>query len=121
MVTDKVNQIYTDLMEYLESIYPNIKGSQKYADKAPSYPYVYMYQIDGSTQEVTLSNTEEAVNLAFQIEVYSNKGDTITRKISTDIKNYMMTVEGFKCRTFLPAQNNGNISRFVSRYDRLDV
>lgn len=120
MVQDKVNKIYTELMEYMESLYPNIQSGRNYPDKVPQFPYVYFFQMDAPTVKTTLSNTEDVINLAFQIEVYSNKGENLARKISTDIREYMVN-DGFFCRTFRPVQSASNISRFVMRYERLDV
>ncbi len=119
MVQDKNNKIYTELIEHLRDIYPKISGGQK-SDSPTTLPYIYFFQIDGSTRLTTLSNTEDGVNLAFQIEVYTDKGKDEARKIANSIREFMIT-DGFKCRTFMPDQSSSNVSRFLTRFERLDV
>lgn len=120
MVADKNNQIYTELIQYLKGIYPVLYSGTGYPSSIPKFPYVYFYQLDAPTRLTTLSNTEDGVNLAFQIEVYTDNGMNKARKISNDIRTYMIE-DGFKCRTFMPIQDPSNVSRFVGRYERLDV
>ena len=119
MVSDKNNKIYTELITHMKSLYPTITSSTVLPDTAPKFPFLYFFQIDGSTRGTTLSNTEDVINLAFQIEIYSDKGINLARKISNDVREYMIS-EGFRCRTFNPIQNS-SVSRFVGRYERLDV
>ena len=121
MVQDKNNMIFTNLMDYLKTEYPKIDGGTKAdTEKIPSFPYVYFFQIDASTRLTTLSNTEDGINLAFQIEVYTDKGINKAREISNAIRNFMIE-EGFICQTFNPVQIPSNVSRFIARYGRLDV
>ena len=120
MVSDKTNKIYTELMTYMKEKYPNLRGGQTYNETNVKLPYLYFYLLDSPTGATTLSNTEEAVNLSFQIEIYSDAGNNHARKISLDVKEYMIG-EGFICRNFLPIQTASNVSRFVGRYERLDV
>lgn len=119
MVTDKNNKIYTELMEFLKSEYPKIDGGTK-SEAPPTLPYVYFFQLDGRTRLTTLSNTEDGVTLAFQIEIYSDKGMNDARKIANSVRGYMIA-DGFRCRRFSPDQNSSNVSRFVTRFQRLDV
>ena len=107
-------------MEYLKGIYANIQGGTSYNETKAHLPYVYFFMIDCPTGATTLSNTEDAVKPAYQIEVYSNAGMNHARKISTDIRAFMIN-EGFICRNFMPIQTSSNVSRFVGRYARLDV
>jgi len=119
MVTDKNNKIYTELMEFLKSEYPKIDGGTK-SEAPPTLPYVYFFQLDARTRLTTLSNTEDGVTLAFQIEIYSDKGMNDARKIANSVREYMIA-DGFRCRRFSPDQNSSNVSRFVTRFQRLDV
>ena len=106
-------------MEYLREEYSPIYGGQK-SDSAPKLPYVYFFQIDGATELTTLSDTEDGISLAFQIEVYTDKGMNEARKIANSIRTYMIQ-NSFKCRTFIPDQSSLNVSRFLTRFRRLDV
>lgn len=120
MVKDKNNQIYTELMGVMKANYPNLEGGQTYPNSAPKFPYLYFFQIDAPTVLRTLSNTEDGVHLAFQIEIYTDKGGNEARKMANDVRAYMIG-EGFECRTFMPSQQPSNVSRFVTRFSRLDV
>ena len=120
MVSDKHNKIYDGLVEYLLGIYPKLYSGTEYDENKPKFPYMYFFQVDAPTRLTTLSNTEDGVNLVFQIEVYSNKGEYEARKIANDIRAYMIQ-DGFHCRTFMPIKTGSSVSRFVTRFDRLDV
>ena len=120
MVEDRTNQVFTDLLQYLESYYSNISGGTAYPDKAPSFPYLYFFQLDASTALTTLSNTEDGVDTAYQIEVYSDKSMNHARKIANTVREYMIG-EGYRCINFMPSQAPTSVKRFVMRYGRLDV
>lgn len=120
MVEDKTNKLYTELMEYMRGIYPNVKGGTTYSEGKTKLPYVYFFILDNPTRSITLSNDEAVTNLVYQIEVYTESGGNQTRKMATDIRSFMIA-NGFNCRTFMRIQSSSNISRFVARYERLDV
>ena len=120
MVKDETNKIYTELMEYMKSIYPNIKGGQKYNENNVKLPYVYFFMLDMPTRLSDLSNNEVGVNQTYQIEVYTTEEMNQAKKMATDIRNYMISL-GFRCQNFMPIQTPSNVSRFVGRYERLNV
>lgn len=120
MVNDKTNKIYTELIEYMRGIYPNVSGGTSYNESKVKLPYIYFFLLDEPTRSLTLGNDEAVVNLIYQIEVYSESGQSQTRKMAQDIRNFMVA-NGFNCRTFRPIQSSSNVSRFVGRYERLDV
>lgn len=120
MVTDKHNKIYTELLTYMKAIYPDIKGGTVYEENKVKLPYLYFFQIDGSTKLMDLSNNEVGVNLAFQIEIYSAEGKDNSKKMASSVRAYMLE-NGFRCRTFMPFQSSSNVSRFITRFERLDV
>ena len=120
MVKDRTNQVYTELIQYLKSIYSPIFGGMTYSESEPELPFVYFFQMDAPTALTTLSNTEDGIRSAYQIEVYSDNGMNHARKISNDIRAYMIK-NGFRCITFRPMQAPSTVNRFLSRYMRLDV
>ena len=120
MVKDKHNQIYTELYDYMKGLYPSLYAGTSLEDTKTKLPYMYFYQLDAPTRLTTLSNTEDGVNLAFQIEIYTKGGLNQARKMASDVRAFMIE-EGFRCRNFLPIQDTSNVSRFVGRYERLDV
>ena len=120
MVQDKHNQIYTELITYMREINPNMAGGTTYSDGV-KLPYLYFHQIDGSTELTTLSNTEDGINLAFQIEIYTSEGINMARKYANDVREFMIE-NSFRCRNFMPlTASSTKVSRFVARYERLDV
>lgn len=119
MVEDTHNKTYTELSTYMQAIYPYLNCGTEY-ETEDDLPYLYFYQIDATTKDTTLSNTEESVNVAYQIEIYTNSGMNDARSIANDVRNYMIG-QGFMCRTFRPIQSPSNVSRFVARYERLEV
>ena len=121
MVKDNHNKVYTELMTYLKSLYPDIVGSTVYSETAPKFAYVYFFLVDAPTALTTLSQTEDGIDTSYQIEVYSDKGSYTTRKISYSIRAFMTEQQGFNCRRFRPIERGSSISQFVSIYDRLDV
>lgn len=120
MVKDSHNKVYTDLMTYLEGLYPGIKGSTVYSESAPKFPYVYFFLVDAPTALTTLSRTEDGVDTSYQIEVFSDKGSSTARKISNSVRTFMVE-QGFICKRFRPIERSSAISQFVSIYNRLDV
>ena len=120
MVKDKTNKVYTELIQYLKSIYPKIEGGTTYSETDVHFPYVYFFQLDSPTVLTTLSNTEDGVRNVYQVEVYTDTGTNSARKIASDIRSHMIS-EGFRCMNFMPIVTPSNVSRFVARYGRLDV
>lgn len=117
MVQDKVNKIYTDLYNHMKSLYPKLGGGTEYNEKV-KLPFMHFFLIDNPTVLTTLSNTEDGTNLSFQIDVYTK--DDNEREMANDIRSYMIS-EGFTCRQFMPFQQSSDVSRFVTRFRRLDV
>lgn len=122
MVKDHVNAYFTGLLEYLQSQYSSLKGGQVYKATPPSFPYMYLKQIDGSTALTTLSGTEEGINLGLEIKFYSNKSISEVRKIANSAREYMIGT-GFECNYFSPVENisDSSISQFLTRFSKLDT
>ena len=120
MVSDKTNKIYTELYEYMKNEYPTLKGGQTYDEGKVKLPFMHFFQLDAPTKLTDLSNNEVGVNLAYQIDVYNNQGVNQVREMSNKIRSYMIS-QGFRCKNFMPIINGSNVSRFVARYERLDV
>lgn len=119
MVKDKSNKIYTELLNHMKEKYPALNGGTAFSEKV-KLPYLHFIYVDSSTKETTLSNTEDAVNLAFQVDIYTDAGMNMAKKMAYDVREYMIS-EGFRVRNFLPIVQPTNVSRFVGRYERLDV
>lgn len=120
MVQDKHNQVFNDLITYLKTVYPDIKGGTTFSDSPTHFPYLYFFLVDAPTALTTLSQTEDGVSTSYQIEAYSDKGTNQCRKIANTVRQYMID-NGFQCRRFKAIQRASDISRFVMIFDRLDV
>jgi hypothetical protein len=120
MVKDKTNQVYTELIQYLKSLYPKLNGGTEYPSSEPKLPYLYFFQLDAPTKLDDLSNNEVGVKPIYQVEVYTDTGMNSARKIANDARTFMIE-NGFRCKNFMPIQVPSNVSRFVGRYERLEV
>lgn len=120
MVADRHNKVYTELLTYLKTIYPDIKGGTTFNESNAKLPYMYFFLIDEPTVLTTLSQTEDGVDTSYQIEIYSDKGTDYTRRVSSAVREFMIS-HGFICQRFRPIQRASSISRFVAIYSRLDV
>ena len=118
MVSDSNNRVYTELYEYLKTIGP-IEAGQDITKKPAKFPYMYFFQIDSHTTGRTLSRTEDVIQVAYQIEIFSARNMDEARKISEIVRAWMIE-QGFECITFRPMQGYSP-NRFVSRYRRLET
>lgn len=119
MVKDKSNKIYTELLNHMKTLYPALNGGTAFSEKV-KLPYLHFINIDSPTVATTMSNTEDAVNLAFQVDIYTDGGMNMAKKMAYEVRSFMIE-EGFRVRNFMPIVQPTNVSRFVGRYERLDV
>ena len=117
MVKDRTNKYYTELLDLL-----NIKGSQEVMTTPATFPFLYFQTIGMPTAARTLSNTEDAVDVTYQIEVYSNKSKEQAKDLAYKAREYMIG-QGFRCSYYQPMENaaDSKIRRHVGRYDKLEV
>ena len=120
MVKDRVNYYYTQLLETLQDGYKGMDGSQKYNGSPPSFPYMYFKQIGGSGALATLSGTEEGIDLAIEIRLYSIKNDV--RSMANAARTWAVG-NGFHIDYFSPEDNISDISinQFIVRISKTDV
>lgn len=117
MVKDKTNRIYTDLYNHMKSLYPNLDGGTEYNEKV-KLPFMHFFMIDNPTALTTLSDTEDGTSLSYQIDIYTK--DDKAREMANKVREFMIG-ESFTCRQFMPFQSSSNVSRFITRFRRLDV
>lgn len=120
MVKDRMNHYYTLLLESLQDAYIGIDGSQKYTLSPPSFPYMYFKQIGGGGSIETLSGTEDGIELAIEIRLYSKKSDV--RNMANTAREWAVE-EGFHIDYFSPEDNISDISinQFILRISKTDV
>lgn len=122
MVKDNTNKHFTDLLLFLKKRYKGIAGGQVYKTTPPSFPYMYFKQIDGSTALGTLSNTEDGINLGYEIKFYSKKSPDDVRKIANSAREHMIG-NGFNCAYFSSVENvsDSSVFQFLTRFSKLET
>ena len=125
----------TDLFTIESKVYTRLKNNvsetfiSKYptytvttSDKRPSkmtYPYVYVHEMTGIERGSTLENdTLAALNVTFQIEVYSDKSQTVTSDTMKEIVRIMKSMR-FSVSAFPENLNTDSLYRKVARFERL--
>ena len=125
----------TDLFTIESKVYTRLKNNvsetfiSKYptytvttSDKRPSkmtYPYVYVHEMTGIERGSTLENdTLAALNVTFQIEVYSDKSQTVTSDTMKEIVRIMKSMR-FTVSAFPENLNTDSLYRKVARFERL--
>ncbi len=120
MVKDRVNHYYTSLLRFLQTEYIGMGGSQKHTLSPPVFPYMYFKQIGGSGALETLSGTEEGIELAVEIRLYSKNDDV--RNIANKAREWAVSEE-FHIDYFSPEDNasDSSINQFILRISKTDV
>lgn len=125
----------TDLFTIESKVYTRLKNNvsetfiSKYptytvttSDKRPSkmtYPYVYVHEMTGIERGSTLENdTLAALNVTFQVEVYSDKSQTVTSDTMKEIVRIMKSMR-FSVSAFPENLNTDSLYRKVARFERL--
>jgi hypothetical protein len=121
-VKDNFYTYFDNLTTELTATYKTLKSGTVYKPTPPSFPYMYIKQIGGSTALTTLSGTENGVDLGIQIDFYSKVSAQDVRKIANTARNTMISY-GFTCNYFEPIENTGDTSiyRFVARFEKLET
>lgn len=125
----------TDLFTIESKVYTRLKNNvseafiTKYpsytittSDKRPSkmtYPYVYVHEMTGIERGNTLENdTLAALNVTIQVEVYSDKSQTVTSDTMKEIVRIMKSMR-FSVSAFPENLNTDSLYRKVARFERL--
>lgn len=125
----------TDLFTIESKVYTRLKNNvsetfiSKYptytvttSDKRPSkmtYPYVYVHEMTGIERGSTLENdTLAALNVTIQVEVYSDKSQTVTSDTMKEIVRIMKSMR-FSVSAFPENLNTDSLYRKVARFERL--
>lgn len=118
------SKVYTRLKnnvsETFISKYPSYTVTTK--DKRPAnmtYPYVYVHEMTGIERGSTLENdTLAALNVTIQVEVYSDKSQTVTSDTMKEIVRIMKSMR-FSVSAFPENLNTDSVYRKVARFERL--
>lgn len=121
-MTDIEFAVYNAVTEDLKMMYPNIFATGDISSSPARFPAVSIVEINNSVvQRMRTANIENAVSVAYEVNVYSNKvgyNKTEAKEILSVIDESFAKL-GFT-RTFSnPVQNleDKNIYRIVARYE----
>lgn len=125
----------TDLFTIESKVYTRLKNnvSETFISKYPSYtvttsdkrpakmtyPYVYVHEMTGIERGNTLENDViSALNVTIQVEVYSDKSQTVTSDTMKEIVRIMKSMR-FSVSAFPENLNTDSLYRKVARFARL--
>lgn len=116
---DYWNRILTNIKIAESGTCPNISSTN--SDRPPGFPALLVDQIDNPDTAEDLENSENAVESTIEIQAYSNKSMTESRKI-INIACDAMRHMGYR-RRMGPKQvanaENSKIFRMVARFSRI--
>ena len=127
MVKDRTNQYYTELLTYMRGAtedYPayDMRGGMKYTNTPAHFPWMYLHQIDGSGTAYTLSNGEQAINLAYQLDIFEKVSLGACRDMANKARTWFVD-KGFRVIYFNPVDNvnDRSINRFSIRVAKIET
>ena len=116
---DNWNRVLTNIKTAESGTCPNITSTN--SDSPPGFPAILVDQIDNPDVAEDLENSENAVESTIEIQAYSNKSLTESRKI-INIACDAMRQMGYR-RRMGPKQvtnaGDGKIFRMVARFSRV--
>lgn len=124
---DIETKVFNEIATELRSKYNGITIYGEYVNAPSKFPCVTIIEQDNYTaiEGLTLTNVEEASNLMYEINVYSNKKNgkkQESKSIISTIDTIMLGM-GF-IRTMLnpiPNLNEATIYRIVARYKKIET
>lgn len=116
------NAVFNRVAAKVRAVFPDIFMTGEYVKSPPSFPAVYLVEMDNSTRADTIDSgsNENHANVMYEINVYSNKTagkKTECRDILALIDEEMMAM-GFSRSALTPVPNgyDSTIYRMVARY-----
>lgn len=116
---DNWNRVLTNIKTAESGICPNITATN--SDSPPGFPALMVDQIDNPDTAEDLENTENAVESVIELQSYSNKNLTESRKIINTACDAMRQM-GYRRRMGPKQVANAagkNIFRMVARFSRV--
>ena len=112
-------QLKTRVPRLLGDAYPNISFTNEISDKTPSFPNVYIREIDSTELGNTLVNqTVHAIRDSYQIDVTTNTSKSDCRKVANACVSAMKALS-FSITSMPIYLKNENVHRFVIRAQRV--
>lgn len=113
------NQIFNDLKEKIEKVYPLSKVQKDYQPTSNTFPTITLYELDNAEFSHTLDYTERKSNIAVQIDIYTVGGtrETQAKEIADKVSKVMEEKWHTKREYSKPMINaDMNIYRYTMRY-----
>lgn len=103
----------------LNNAYPNISFTNEISEKTPSFPNVYIHELDPSEVGTSLTNQKiRAVRDTIQIDVTSNTNKSDAHKVAMACTN-AMKADSFTIIMFPTYAKVNNIHRYILRAQRI--
>lgn len=121
---DHESEVFQMCADAFREAYPNGFIAPEYVARPSTMPAVMLYEADNTVDEraVDNGNTENAVNVMYQLEVYSNssKGKKAQAKAILALIDEKLAQRRFERSTLnhVPNMNDATIYRLVARYRR---
>lgn len=124
-MVDPTNRVYSNVKKYVKERYPEVHFQDSVTASTPTLPAVSVNLIDSreTALDLSLGDPEEdyAVDVAFEIQCYSNKSNSEARKIINAACDAMRGMTF--ARTFgamkIDLPNDPNTFRYVARFQRI--
>lgn len=112
-------QLSVRVPKLLNNAYPNISFTNEISDKTPSFPNVYVRELDPSEVGNTLMNqTIRAVRTTMQIDVTTNTSKADAHKVANACVNAMKGLS--YSLSMMPVYSKiNNVHRYIIRVQRI--
>ena len=112
-------QLKARVPKILDNAYPNISFTNEITEKTPSFPNVYVHELDSSEVGNSIPNqTIHAIRDTFQIEVTTNTNKADARKV-INACIYAMKILRYSIVTSPIYTKDNNTHRFIIRARRV--
>ncbi len=112
-------QLKTRITRQLGSLYPNLSFTSEVSEKTPSFPNVYVHEIERSEVGMSIPNqTIHAVRDAVQIDVSTNTSKADARKVANAVVNTMKLLQ-YTIVAMPTYMKDNNLHRYVIRARRV--
>ena len=121
---DVESKVFQACADAFRAVYPNGYITPEYVLKPPQFPAASVVEMDNNVDERALDNgsIENAVNVMYQVDVYSNKvtGKKAQAKAMIALLDDVLTRYRFVRTSLIPVQNymDATIYRMTARYRR---
>lgn len=112
-------QLKTRITRQLGSLYPNLSFTSEVSEKTPSFPNVYVHELEPSEVGMSIPNqTIHAIRDTIQIDVSTNTSKADARKVANAVVNTMKLLQ-YTIVAMPTYMKDNNLHRYVIRARRV--